>query len=78
MTHRIFLVFGLFLFVCISGMAMIHVVGSYLSCAFVEGCYAKLGVAGVMKTVSVNGIFVRGGLLAVAFTLLTWLNIRNL
>ncbi|CAN0620599.1 conserved protein of unknown function [Burkholderia multivorans] len=77
MIGRILIALALFLLICIPGMGFIYVVGSYLSCAFVDGCYAKLGLIGVFQTVSIKGIFVRGGLLAAAFTLMVWPRIRH-
>jgi hypothetical protein len=75
--NRLLRALGLFLFICVPGMAAIYVVGAYLSCAFVDGCYTKLGVVGILETVSIKGIIVRGGLLATAFTLITWPRIRE-
>lgn len=65
------------LFICITGMAVIWVVGSYLACFFVQGCYRTLGVAGVLGTISVKSILSKGVLLALAFTVFGWLKMRQ-
>lgn len=72
MIVRLLRTLGLFILICIPGMGVIYIVGAYLSCAFVDGCYSKLGLVGIFESVSIKGILVRGGLLAAVFTLIVW------
>ncbi|WP_429510095.1 hypothetical protein [Paraburkholderia sp. MM5482-R2] len=75
--RKLLSVFVKSLLICVPGMAVIGVVGVYLSCFFVAGCYQTLGIAGVLGAVSIKGIFVKGTLLALAFTLLSLPKIRS-
>lgn len=77
MTIRLLRTLSLFILICIPGMGVIYIVGAYLSCAFVDGCYAKLGLIGIFESVNIKGVVVRGGLLAAAFTLIVWPRIRQ-
>jgi hypothetical protein len=77
MINRTLRVLGLLLLIFVPGMALIYVVGSYVACAFVGSCYEKLGALGVLKSVSLTAILVKGGLLAAVFTLLSWKKIRE-
>lgn len=77
MTGRLLTLLVFFLFICIAGVALIWVAGIYISCLFVSGCYQKLGVLGVLAVVNIKGIVIKGILLALAFTFLTWLKIRQ-
>lgn len=65
------------LLVCITGMTVIWVVGSYLACFFVSDCYQTLGAAGVLSTISVKSILSKGVLLALVFTIFGWLKMRQ-
>lgn len=77
MIKRLLSALALFLLICIPGMAIIWMVGAYVSCFFVSGCYQKLGMAGVLGAVSIKSILVKGTLLAITFTLLAWPKIRQ-
>ncbi|WP_155675535.1 hypothetical protein [Burkholderia territorii] len=67
----------LLIFICVPGVAVIYVVGAYMSCAFVDGCYAKFGVIGILESISVKEIVFGAVILAFAFALIAWPRIRN-
>lgn len=76
MIKKLTLVLLVCLCICVPGMALAWVVGLYVDCLFVSGCYKTMGWFGLFGVVSLKSILIRGSLLSVVFTFFAWLKIR--
>ncbi|WJF91790.1 hypothetical protein QS306_17115 [Paraburkholderia bonniea] len=77
MTKKLLSILALLLLIWIPGMLAISVFASYLGCFFViEGCYKSLEFVEVLSTVNVEGVVIKGVLIAIVFTLIVWAKIR--
>lgn len=65
------------LVVCWATVAIAWAIGLIVSCVFINECYQKLDVIGLMKLIDLKSIFVRGTLLSLVFTLFAWVKLRR-
>jgi phosphotransferase system glucose/maltose/N-acetylglucosamine-specific IIC component len=65
------------LVVCWATVAIAWAIGLAINCIFIDGCYGKLGIAGLMKLMDMKSVLVRGTLLSLIYTLFAWVRLRR-
>jgi hypothetical protein len=62
---------------CWVTVAVAWAIGLAVSCTFIDGCYQKFGVLGLVKLIDLKSVLVRGTLLSLVFMLFAWAKLRR-
>lgn len=58
--------------ICTAGFYVVWLVGLFINCAFIQGCFAQLNPHGLFAAVNGKSVLVKGTISAVAVAFIVW------